>query len=341
MTQEPISPAISQPVTVVRRLFGLWRMNPVTLKELRGRMRGARAFVVLTVYLGLLAGFALTLYVLYVASFDATIHSSQNGVFGRTLFLGVLAIELFLITFIVPAFTAGAITGERERQTYDLLRTTLIKPRALVVGKLISALAYVFLLLLAAIPLQSLAFLFGGVGLEELLLSFIILLVTAVLLGTVGLFFSAGQRRTLSASVATYGIGLFITIGLPLMLLIFLAIVGPFVVGLTGANFPLELRAAFTYIIGALICTNPLAAGFVSQALLSDKGQIGFFTQTYSAAGTSVTLPLVSPWIVFSLLYLLVSVVLLRATIRRVGQIDTNNDALIYTLKKNERGAQL
>jgi ABC-type transport system involved in multi-copper enzyme maturation permease subunit len=314
-------------------------MNPVTLKELRGRMRGARAFVVLTVYLALLAGFALTLYVLYVASFDAGLHSGQNGAFGRTLFLGVLAIELFLITFIVPAFTAGAITGERERQTYDLLRTTLIKPRALVLGKLISALAYVFLLLLAAIPLQSLAFLFGGVGFEELALSFVVLLVTAVFIGTVGLFFSAGQRRTLGASVATYGIGLFITLGLPLMLLIFLAIVGPFVLGLTNANPPLELRAVLTYVIGGLICTNPLAAGFVSQALLSDQGQIGFFTQTYSANGAVVTLPLVSPWIVFSLLYLILSAVLLRATIRRVARIDTNDDALTY-LKKKDRGAQ-
>ncbi len=34
-----------------------FRMNPVMLKELRGRMRGVRAFVVLTVYLGLMSGF--------------------------------------------------------------------------------------------------------------------------------------------------------------------------------------------------------------------------------------------------------------------------------------------
>lgn len=334
MTTQPVSPEIPPRLGKLR---SLWRMNPVTLKELRGRMRGARAFVVMTVYLGLLAGFSLTLYVLYIATFDASIQSGQSGAFGRTLFFGILAIELFLITFIVPSFTAGAITGERERQTYDLLRTTLIKPRALVLGKLISALAYVFLLLLAAIPLQSLAFLFGGVGFEELALSFVVLLVTAVLIGTVGLFFSASQRRTLSASIATYGFGLFITLGLPLMLLIFFAIVGPFVIGLTGANLSLPLRAVLTYVVGALICTNPLATGIVSQALLSDQGQIGFFTQTYSASGVMITLPLVSPWIVFSILYLILSAILLRITIRRVERIDTNDDVLKYNLNKKER----
>lgn len=33
--------------------FRLILRNPVVLKELRGRMRGARAFVVLTIYLSL------------------------------------------------------------------------------------------------------------------------------------------------------------------------------------------------------------------------------------------------------------------------------------------------
>ena len=34
-----------------------WLQNPVTVKELRSRMRGRRAFVVLTVYLLLTSGF--------------------------------------------------------------------------------------------------------------------------------------------------------------------------------------------------------------------------------------------------------------------------------------------
>jgi len=304
------------------RLAVPWRTNPVTLKELRGRMRGARAFAVLTVYLLLMAGFALTLYVLYVASLDSNVPGSQNGLFGRTLFTGVVGIELFLTTFIVPAFTAGAITGERERQTYDLLRTTLIKPRALVIGKLLSALSYIFLLLLAAIPLQSLAFLFGGVTLSEVALAFVILLITAVTIGTVGLYFSCTQRRTLSASVATYGAALVITIGLPLALLVVLAVGGPFILSITNGNISAPVQGVLLYIVGLLICTNPLATAYMTQQLLIGQGQQGIFTQTISSGGVTLQLPLISPWIVFTALYLIVSLILLRAAIKRVAQIE-------------------
>src|SRR5258707_12912768 len=157
---ESVEPKHLEPAPPRRniRLFS----NPVVLKELRGRMRGTRAFVVLTVYLTLMSGFALLLYVLYATSLNYS-GVTPGGTIGRVLFIGIVGVELFLVTFIAPTFTAGAISGERERQTYDLLRTTLLPASRLIIGKLISALSYVFLLLLAAIPLQSLAFLFGGV----------------------------------------------------------------------------------------------------------------------------------------------------------------------------------
>ncbi|NJO84023.1 MAG: hypothetical protein HC828_15375, partial [Blastochloris sp.] len=153
-----------------------FRFNPVMIKELRGRMRGVRAFAVLTVYLGLMSGFALLLYLVY-NSFSRGTGSSAAGEIGRVLFMGVVGIELLLIIFIAPAFTAGAITGERERQTYDLLQTTLLSSPSFVIGKLESALGYIVLLLLAGVPLQSIAFLFGGVSELELVLSFVILAV--------------------------------------------------------------------------------------------------------------------------------------------------------------------
>ena len=109
-----------------------------------------------------------------------------TGELGRLLFIGVLFIELMLIIFIVPALTAGAITSERERKTYDLLQTTLISKSSFVVGKMQSALGYIMLLLLSAIPLQSTAFLFGGVSESELLLALVVLAISAITLGASG-----------------------------------------------------------------------------------------------------------------------------------------------------------
>src|SRR5690606_5050666 len=163
------------------------------------------AFAVLTVYLALMSAFTILLYAVY-SSVARSGASAAAGEVGRVLFAGVVGIELLLIVFIAPAFTAGAITSERERQTYDLLRTTLLASPSFVIGKLEAALSYIVLLLAAGIPLQSIAFLFGGVSETEVLLSLLILLVTAIVLGTIGIYFSAAMPRTLTASVRAYSI---------------------------------------------------------------------------------------------------------------------------------------
>ena len=178
-----------------RRSLGEWlTRNPVTLKELRGRMRGARAFITLVIYLGLMSAFVSLLYALYVSS-GSNYYSGYNAgpdrqLLGKFVFGAVVGIELLLVCFICPAFTVGAISGERERQTFDLLRTTLLRARALVLGKLVSSLSYAALLLVAALPLQSLAFLLGGVAAEEVAIASVLLLSTAFLYSAAGdLFF--------------------------------------------------------------------------------------------------------------------------------------------------------
>ncbi len=297
----------------------LRRQNPVAVKELRGRMRGARAFIVLTVYLFLMSGFMLLLYMLSTASQDIYGFTS-GGQVGRTLFAGIVAVELFLVTFIAPAFTAGAISGERERQTYDLLRTTLLPARKLVIGKLVSALAYVFLLLLAAIPLQSVAFLFGGVSEAELILAFVILGVTAIVLGAVGVFFSARLPRTLAANVTTYAVTLGITIVLPLVVFIVIAIVNS-TFGLRG--IPAHVQAALLYGLLILVATNPLATAFATQQWLLTKQSAFLFTETVVGSdGVIMQVTLISPWVLFTVFYLIVAAVLVFQTVRRVRKIE-------------------
>ncbi|MBX3080299.1 MAG: hypothetical protein KF716_01615 [Anaerolineae bacterium] len=299
------------------RLFN----NPVVLKELRGRMRGARAFVVISVYLALMSGFTTLLYVINAASRDIY-GITSSGVIGRVLFAGIVGIELFLVTFIAPAFTAGAISGERERQTYDLLRTTLLPARSLVIGKMISALAYIMLLLIAAIPLQSIAFLFGGVTEAEVVLSFIILAVTAIALGSVGLYFSARTPRTLTANVMTYGVALFVTIGVPLIAWVVSFILSPWLNSNGYSSLPVPLQAAGTYLTLLIYSTNPLMTAFQTQQFLINNQAAGVFTQQLVTTSGTHTLTLVSPWIIFTVIYLILSLILLILTVRRIKRID-------------------
>lgn len=309
--------AVSTPSdrTLRHRLRRLLADNPVVLKELRGRMRGARAFIVLTIYLGLLGAFSSLIYVAVSESATRVSGQVNVGEIGRTLFGGVVAIEMLLVSFIAPAFTSGAISGEREHQTYDLLRTTLLPSHSLVWGKLVSALSFVLLLLLAAIPLQSIAFFFGGVAETEVILSFVILTATALLFSTIGLYFSARSSRTLSASVLTYALATFIMFGLPIVLGSVLWIIEPSLDNIQSA----QAERAVIYALGVIISTNPAATALMSQYILVNQRTTGTFAYTLNN-GQDMTL--ISPWVPFTVLYVLLTVVFFVLAVRRVRVIE-------------------
>ena len=304
------------------RAPNMLRVNPVMVRELRGRMRGARAFVVMSIYLALMSGFALLLYVIFstASSLNA---SAATGQIGRVLFAGVVGIELLLIIFIAPSFTSGAITGERERQTYDLLRTTLLATPSFITGKLESSLGYILLLLLAAIPLQSLAFLFGGVTETEVILAFLILTVTAITFGTFGIYFSATQPRTLAASVRTYGTIAAWAFIAPIVIGFVVNVIQTSIFGNANAPNAPGLEALLNYINLLLTSTNPFATAVQTQRLLVEQQVIGLYSVTLASDGS--TIPMISPWVVFTTLYQAIAAILIVLTIRRTQQVDVNS----------------
>ena len=112
-------------------------------------------------------------------------------------------LETLQVAFLAPAATAGAISLEREKQTLDMLVATPISSVAIVVGKLLSALVYVLLLIAASIPLTAVVFVFGGVAPDDVLRGYVVLIVTALGLGAFGLFCSSLVKRTQAATAIT------------------------------------------------------------------------------------------------------------------------------------------
>jgi ABC-2 type transport system permease protein len=191
-------------------------LNPIIVKELRTHMRGSRAFWILTGYLLVLGLLAYGLYRITLASVQNRYgpgSTSQSAYIGQTLFIGLAFLELLSVCFVTPALTAGVISGEIERRTYDMLLATPLRPTSILWGKMVASLTYVNLLILAAIPLSSVVFLFGGVALRDVIQAIGLLALTAVAYGTLGLFFSALTRRTGRAMVLSYLAVLFFTLG--------------------------------------------------------------------------------------------------------------------------------
>lgn len=289
----------------------LWQ-NPIAVKELRSRMRGRRAFVVLTAYLLAMAALITLVYLAVAgATGPASVNTSREA--GKAVFAAVLTVQVLLVVFVGPAFTAGAISGEKERQTYDLLRTTLLPARQLVWGKLLSSLGYVFLLIVASIPLQSIAFLLGGLSLSELVISQVLIMVAAVTFTLFGLYCSSLLRSTLAASVATFAGTAFITFIFPLLVILLLVVSEAFLTPRAGMLG--EVIVLYGGIL--LAATNLPATLIVSEMILVNENALFFFNETVGAR----TLPVLSPWLPFLIIYGLAAVVLFAATVKRIQAI--------------------
>ena len=185
----------------------------VSTKELRGRMRGRRAFVLLTVHLVAVSGFAFFVEEIAVRSSGNAFGGVQSADIGRALFTALLFFLTIVVLILGPASTSGAISLEREKQTLDMLITTPVSSLAIVLGKLVAALGWMALLLLGSIPVLALVFMFGGVGPEDLVRAYVVLATTALLYGSLGLFVSALFKRTQAATVLNLVLALVMTLG--------------------------------------------------------------------------------------------------------------------------------
>jgi ABC-2 type transport system permease protein len=193
-------------------------ISAIIVKELRGRMRGRRAFVIVTLHILLLAVFAWMFQRLSeervenMATYGGQATYASATV-GRSVFFGLMMIQTLIVAVLAPAATAGAISSEREHQTLDLLAVTPISSLAIVLGKLLSALAWVFILILASIPVTALVFVFGGVAPDDVVRGYAVLFATVIGLGSVGIFFSALTRRTGASTGLTFVTTIALVIG--------------------------------------------------------------------------------------------------------------------------------
>src|SRR5450432_1358609 len=138
--------------------------NPVLTKEMRVRMRGARAYWILLGYLGFLTAVLLFTYANWQHDVAATgTGASDSSETGKNIYLILLICQTFLVLFITPAITSGSITIEKEQQTLDMLTMTRLSRASMIAGKLISAVSFTALLLISSLPLVSICFMLGGV----------------------------------------------------------------------------------------------------------------------------------------------------------------------------------
>lgn len=177
----------------------LLRDNPVLARELLVTLRSPRAFVLQLLYVSALGALV---YFYWPAGEEGTRQVSP-GV-ARRLFDIFFLGQFFLVSLMAPTFAAGSITGEKERKTYEMLLASPLRPRTILVGKLLSSLSYLVILILSSLPLMILCYLLGGLLLSEITRSYLVLILAAGTFGLLSVACSSYFRRTSSALVVSY-----------------------------------------------------------------------------------------------------------------------------------------
>ncbi|MEK4228562.1 ABC transporter permease [Solibacillus sp. FSL H8-0538] len=262
--------------------------NPVLMKELKLRFRNAKSFSGIVFYL-----LALTVFIFaYLAIVTGFINS---GFFRPSesfiLFCALTVLQMGLVLFMTPALTAGAISSEREKQTLNILLTTTQTSSQIIIGKLLSSIAFLLLILFATMPLYSLVFLFGGISPSQLLSVFFFFILTVFAIGSLGILFSTITKKTVVSMISTYGATIFLTV----FTFIF------FIVGATKTNG--ETTSLLSYF---WISINPFA---VVLSILSPD-----VTMAINEV-TQITQP---SWILYTVVYLVIAIVSVLIAIRQL-----------------------
>ena len=173
--------------------------NPVLQRELLVNLRMTRAFVLLLVYIALLG---LVVYVAWPsqARLDLSRRPEEASRLVALFFLGQYA----LVSLMVPSFAAGTITGEKERQTYEMLLASPMRPGAVVLGKLLAALCHLAVLVFCSLPIVMLCLPLGGVSPYEVLATYIGMAASVTLFGMICVAASSYFTRTIAALVVSY-----------------------------------------------------------------------------------------------------------------------------------------
>ncbi|NLF72286.1 MAG: ABC transporter permease, partial [Candidatus Anammoximicrobium sp.] len=173
--------------------------NPVLQRELLVNLRTLRAFVLLFFYQALLA----TL-VYFAWPQDARLDLTSNPAAARNLVDLFFVGQYVLAALMTPSFAAGAITGEKERKTYELLLATPLRPSAIVAGKLVASLAHLAVLVFSSLPIVMLCLPLGGVSFYEVLAAYLGLIVSVIAFGMISVACSSYFHRTAAALVVSY-----------------------------------------------------------------------------------------------------------------------------------------
>lgn len=177
-----------------------WRLapaNPILVRVVSAGGRRLRHLWIRIGYLSILAAIVIIGVLVKQSGVTSLADLAKNA---TQVFQVVSVVQLAMVCILAPIFTAGAITQEKDSQTFNILLSTPLTNGQIVLGSLLSRLYFVFMLLIAGIPLFCIMMVYGGVTGDEIALSIALAAGTAAITGSLAITISVikiGTGRTI------------------------------------------------------------------------------------------------------------------------------------------------
>ena len=288
------------------RLLSLsWLTGPIFAKELRVSSRRRRNYTLRSLYLFLLTGLLGVVWIwLIERGGSAPYRASRMAEAGKMVIVCTVWFQFCVTQVVAVVMLSTSISDEIYNRTLGLLMTTPISSFQIVMGKLLSKLLQLILLLAISLPLLAIVRVFGGVPWGYVVSSLCVTLTTMIFFGSLSLLFSVFTRRAYIVIIMT-------VLALFLILAVLPYLTGVLWFAATG-DWP---GRTFT---AALFCHNPYGVMLSNSMTMLGSG-MGGAPSFYWPLHCGIVLAL-------SLLVLLVSVVSVRrVALRQVtGQLGTS-----------------
>ncbi len=194
-----------------------FKTNPILRKELQISSRSLKIPLVVMGYNIMLAMIAiLAIAITNGSSYDFNYdYASLSGVFPF-----FASAQIGMIILFVAIITGGSISGEREKQTLEVMLTTPMTPFSIAVGKMGSVIVKMMMFVISSIPILSIAFVLGGLSWLALLEFVGLTVFICIYVGSIGIFCSSFVKKSMLAALLTILIGAAIFILVILVLIV-------------------------------------------------------------------------------------------------------------------------
>ncbi len=168
------------------------------------RRRSKRALTLVLLLLPV-AGITALLIVIYgtILIFN-NVTPSDLSESGTLVFIIIAGIHIGFSMLTALGAAAGEITGEKQRQTMDLLVCSQMSPSKIILGKLTSSCSFILLISCAMLPLYSGLALLGGVTVQMLIATYVSVILFSFFTASVAIFFSTVTKKTAAAEILAF-----------------------------------------------------------------------------------------------------------------------------------------